>query len=132
MQHFLHMAARHENLSKRERQAMDIVYRVGKATAEEIQEEMPDQPSYSAVRALLSILVEKKLLKYTRESRRYVYEPAVAPEKAGDTALKRVLRTFFDGSPGKLMATLLDKKDRKLPPEEIAAIRKLLDEQSNT
>lgn len=111
---------------------MDIVYRVGRATAEEVQEEMPDQPSYSAVRALLSILVEKKLLKFTRESRRYVYEPAVAPEKAGDSALKRVMRTFFDGSPGKLMATLLDKKERRLPPEEIAVIRKLLDEQSKT
>ncbi len=132
MQHFQHMAAKHEHLSKRERQAMDIVFRVGKATAEEIQEEMPDQPSYSAVRALLSILVEKKLLKYTRESRRYVYEPAMAPEKARDTALKRVLRTFFDGSPGKLMATLLDKKERKLAPDEVAAIRKLLDEQSSS
>lgn len=132
VQHFQHMAARHEHLSKRERQAMDIVFRLGKATAEEIQDEMPDQPSYSAVRALLSILVEKKLLKYTRESRRYVYEPAVAPEKARDTALKRLLRTFFDGSPGKLMAALLDKNDRRLPPEEVAAIRKLLDEQARS
>lgn len=126
------MAAKHEHLSKRERQAMDIVYRLGKATAEEIQDEMPDRPSYSAVRALLSILAEKKLLKYTRESRRYVYEPAVAPEKARDTALKRVLRTFFDGSPGKLVASLLDKTERKLPPEEVAAIRKLLDDQTSS
>ncbi|MCB1276349.1 BlaI/MecI/CopY family transcriptional regulator [Prosthecobacter sp.] len=132
MQHFQHMAAKHEHLSKRERQAMDIVYRLGKATAEEIQDEMPDRPSYSAVRALLSILAEKKLLKYTRESRRYVYEPAVAPEKARDTALKRVLRTFFDGSPGKLVASLLDKTERKLPPEEVAAIRKLLDDQTSS
>ncbi len=124
------MAAKDHHLSKRERQAMDIVYRLTKATAEEIQAEMPDQPSYSAVRALLSILVEKKLLKYTRESRRYVYEPAIAPEKARDSALKKLVRTFFDGSPGKLVATLLDKKERKLQPEEIAAIRKLLDEQS--
>ncbi len=124
------MAAKDHHLSKRERQAMDIVYRLTKATAEEIQAEMPDQPSYSAVRALLSILVEKKLLKYTRESRRYVYEPAIAPEKARDSALKKLVRTFFDGSPGKLVATLLDKKERKLLPEEIAAIRKLLDEQS--
>lgn len=124
------MAVRHEHLTKRERQAMDIVYRLGRATAEEIQAEMPEQPSYSAVRALLSILAEKKLLKFTRESRRYVYEPAIAPAKARDTALKRMLRTFFDGSPGKLMATLLDNNERKLPPDEIAAIRKLLDEQS--
>ncbi len=124
------MAAKDHHLSKRERQAMDIVYRLTKATAEEIQAEMPDQPSYSAVRALLSILVEKKLLKYTRESRRYVYEPAIAPEKARDSALKKLVRTFFDGSPGKLVATLLDKKERKLQPEEIAGIRKLLDEQS--
>lgn len=124
------MAAKDDQLSKRERQAMDIVFRLGKATAEEIQEEMPDQPSYSAVRALLSILVGKKLLKHTRESRRYVYEPAISREKARDTALRKLMRTFFDGSPGKLMASLLDAKDRKLPPEEVAAIRKLLDEQS--
>jgi BlaI family transcriptional regulator, penicillinase repressor len=130
MQYFHHMAAKDDQLSKRERQAMDIVYRLGKATAEEIQEEMPDQPSYSAVRALLSILVDKKLLKHTRESRRYVYEPAISREKARDTALRKLMRTFFDGSPGKLMASLLDAKDRKLPPEEVAAIRKLLDEQS--
>lgn len=129
MQHFQHMAAKDDQLSKRERQAMDIVYRLGKATAEEIQEEMPDQPSYSAVRALLSILLDKKLLKHTRESRRYVYEPAISREKARDTALRKLMRTFFDGSPGKLMASLLDAKDRKLPPEEVAAIRKLLDEQ---
>ncbi|MFC5455172.1 BlaI/MecI/CopY family transcriptional regulator [Prosthecobacter fluviatilis] len=126
------MAAKDDQLSKRERQAMDIVYRLGKATAEEIQEEMPDQPSYSAVRALLSILVDKKLLKHTRESRRYVYEPAISREKARDTALRKLMRTFFDGSPGKLMASLLDAKDRKLPPEEVAAIRKLLDEQSRS
>lgn len=126
--HALPMAARHEHLSKREHQAMDIVYRLGKATAEEIQAEMPDQPSYSAVRALLGVLAEKKLLKYTRDSRRYVYEPAIAPEKAADSALKKLLRTFFDGSPGKLVASLLDKNERKLSAEEIASIRKLLDE----
>ncbi|WP_395751704.1 BlaI/MecI/CopY family transcriptional regulator [Prosthecobacter sp.] len=126
------MAAKDDQLSKRERQAMDIVFRLGKATAEEIQEEMPDQPSYSAVRALLSILVGKKLLKHTRESRRYVYEPAISREKARDSALRKLMRTFFDGSPGKLMASLLDARDRKLPPEEIAAIRKLLDDQSRS
>lgn len=130
MQHFQHMAVKDDQLSKRERQAMDIVYRLGKATAEEIQEEMPDSPSYSAVRALLSILVGKKLLKHTRESRRYVYELAISRDKARDTALRKIMRTFFDGSPGKLMASLLETKDRKLPPEEVAAIRKLLDEQS--
>ncbi|WP_395741528.1 BlaI/MecI/CopY family transcriptional regulator [Prosthecobacter sp.] len=124
------MAAKDDQLSKRERQAMDIVFRLGKATAEEIQEEMPDHPSYSAVRALLSILVGKKLLKHTRESRRYVYEPAISREKARDSALRKLMRTFFDGSPGKLVAFLLDARDRKLPPEEIAAIRKLLDDQA--
>jgi len=61
MQHFQHMAVKDDQLSKRERQAMDIVYRLGKATAEEIQEEMPDSPSYSAVRALLSFLTTRML-----------------------------------------------------------------------
>ena len=117
-----------EHLSKREQQAMDIVYQLGKAPAEEIQAKMPDDPSYSAVRALLGVLVEKKLLKFTKDSRRYVYEPAVAPEKARDSALQKLLRTFFDGSPGKLVATLLDKNERQLPADELKAIRKLLDD----
>lgn len=115
-------------ISRRERQVMDILFRLGKATAQEVMDELPDPPSYSAVRALLSILEEKGLVKHGKESRRYIYAPAVPEKKAKRSALKQLLATFFEGRPEKLVASLLDPEDQKLSKEEISRIRKLLDE----
>ena len=123
-----HMMGQEEQLSRRERQAMDIIHRLGRATAEDVQRELPSSPSYSAVRSLLSILVEKGLLKVGKESRRYVYEPSMPRVRVREAAVKRLLKTFFDGSPGKLVANLLEKRDRALKPEEVEAIRNLLDQ----
>ena len=116
-------------VSRRERQVMDILFRLGKATAQEVMDELPDPPSYSAVRALLTILEEKGLVKHGKESRRYVYSPAVPEKRAKRNALKQLLATFFEGKPEKLVASLLDPDDQKLSADEIAKIRKLLDEQ---
>jgi len=107
---------------------MDILFRLGKATAQEVMDELPDPPSYSAVRALLTILEEKGLVTHGKDSRKYVYSPAVPEKKAKRSALKQLLATFFDGKPENLVASLLDPSDQKLSPEEIAKIRKLLDE----
>lgn len=115
-------------ISRRERQVMDILFRKGKATAEEVLAELPDPPGYSAVRALLVTLEGKQLVTHSKDSRRYVYLPAVPEKRAKRTALKQLLATFFDGSPEKLVASLLDPKDQKLSPDEIARIRKLIDE----
>jgi BlaI family transcriptional regulator, penicillinase repressor len=115
-------------VSRRERQVMDILFRLGKATAEEVQTELPDPPSYSAVRALLVTLEGKGLVKHAKDSRRYVYQPAVPEKKAKRTALKQLIATFFEGSPEKLVASLLDPQDQKLSAEEIEKIRKLIDE----
>jgi len=114
-------------ISRRERQVMDILFRKGKATAEEVLAELPDPPGYSAVRALLVTLEQKELVTHSKDSRRYVYLPAVPEKKAKTTALKQLLATFFEGSPEKLVASLLDPKDQKLSPDEIARIRKLID-----
>ncbi len=114
-------------VSRRERQVMDILFRIGKGTAQEVMDELPDPPSYSAVRALMAILEEKGLVKHEKDSRRYVYMPAVPEKKAKRTALKQLLATFFEGSPEKLVASLLDPDDQKLSSEEISKIRKLLD-----
>jgi BlaI family penicillinase repressor len=114
-------------VSRRERQVMDILFRLGKGTAQEVMDELPDPPSYSAVRALLAILEEKGLVKHAKESRRYVYSPAVPEKKAKRNALKQLLATFFEGRPEKLVASLLDPHDQKLTKEEIARIRRLLD-----
>lgn len=116
-------------ISRRERQVMDILFRVGKATAEEVMNELPDPPGYSAVRALLVTLEGKGLVKHGKDSRRYVYQPTVPEKKAKRSALKQLIATFFEGSPEKLVASLLDPQDQKLSPEEIERIRKLIDDQ---
>ena len=117
-----------ERVSARERQVMDILFRRGKATAEEVMKDLPDPPSYSAVRALMATLEGKGLVKHSKESRRYVYEAAVPEKRAKRTALKRLLTTFFEDSPEKLVAALLDPRDQQLSREEIDKIRKLIDE----
>jgi predicted transcriptional regulator len=114
-------------ISRRERQVMDILFRLGKATAEEVQKELPDPPSYSAVRALLVTLEGKGLAKHAKDSRRYVYQATVPEKKAKRSALKQLIATFFEGSPEKLVASLLDPEDQKLSGEEIARIRKLIE-----
>lgn len=106
---------------------MDILFRKGKCTAEEVLEELPDPPSYSAVRALLSTLEQKELVTHAKDSRRYVYSAAVPEKQAKRTALKQLMATFFDDSPEKLVASLLDPKDQNLSKDEISRIRKLID-----
>ena len=107
---------------------MDVVYRLGAAGAAEIQEAMPDPPSYSAVRAQLTILEEKGFLKHEKRQRKYIYSPTVAPSRAKRSALKNLLATFFDNSAENLVAALLDPKDQKLSSDEIERIRRLVDE----
>ena len=117
-----------ETLARRERQVMDILYKRGEATAQEVLDDMPDPPTYSAVRALLATMIEKGLVTYRKDSRRYVYRPAVPEKKAKRSALKQLLSTFFEGKPEKLVAALLDPKDQQLSREEIERIRKLIGE----
>lgn len=114
-------------ISRRERQVMDILFRLGKATAEEVLRELPDPPSYSAVRALLVTLEGKGMAKHAKDSRRYVYQPTMPEKRAKRSALKQLIATFFEGSPEKLVASLLDPKDQKLSSEEIERIRKLIE-----
>jgi len=105
---------------------MDIIWRHSRATANEIHEELPDAPSYSAVRALLAVLVNKGHLRHEREGKKYVYVPTASTEKAGKSALRRLLSTFFNNSPSELVATLLDPKETD--DEELARIQFLLKE----
>ena len=115
-------------VSARERQVMDILFRKGRATAEDVMKEMPDPPGYSAVRALLATLEAKGMVKHGKESRKYVYQAAVPEKRAKRSALKRLLATFFEGRPDKLVAALLDPEDQKLSHEEIEKIRRLIDD----
>jgi BlaI family penicillinase repressor len=114
-------------VSRRERQILDILYRLGEATAQDVLEELPDPPSYSAVRALLATLENKEMVKHTKNGRRYLYAPMITERKAKRTALKGLLNTFFQGKPQNLVAALLDPSDQNLSREEIEEIRKLVE-----
>jgi predicted transcriptional regulator len=109
----------HESLSRRERQIMDIVYRRGEATAAQILAEMSDPPSYSAIRALLRILVDKEHLQHREDGPRYVYSPTVSRQEARSKALSQLVNTFFDGSALKAASALLGSSQRKLTKEEL-------------
>ena len=106
-------------LSRRERQIMNVVHRLGRATAAEVLEQLPDPPSYSAVRAMLRILEEKGQLSHEQDGPRYVYSPTVSVDRAGRTALRDVVSTFFAGSAEEAVATLIDMSERKLTSEEL-------------
>ncbi len=95
-------------LSRRERQIMDVIYRRGRATAAEVLQDIADPPSYSAVRALLRLLEEKEHVHHEQDGPRYVYLPTVNRERARQSALTHVVRTFFDGSATDAVAALLD------------------------
>ncbi len=114
------------DLTRRERQVMDIMYRRGRATAQEVMEELADPPTYSAVRALLATLEGKGLVRHGKESRRYVFWPSVPEQRAKRSALRQLLSTFFEGKPEKLVASLLDPADQKLSAAEIARIRAMV------
>ena len=114
-------------LSRRERQTMDILYRSGKASASEVREAMADAPGYSAVRAMLRVLEEKKHIRHEEKDLRYVFMPVVPREKARRSAVRHVLDTFFDGSPEQAVATLLDVSGRDLTTEELDRLAALIE-----
>lgn len=122
------MSESNRELSARERQIMDILYRLGEATVAEVLAELPDPPGYSAVRALLRILEDKRHLTHREEGRRYVYLPRVARQRAQRSALRRVLRTFFDDSAPDAVAALLDLEASRLEPEELDRLESLIAE----
>jgi BlaI family penicillinase repressor len=115
-------------LSRRERQIMDVIYERGRASAAEVRDRLPDAPSYSAVRALLRVLEEKGHLRHRADGQRYIYMPVLSPEKAKAWALQRLLRTFFHDSTEQAVAALIDLGSGELGDNELARIGKLIDE----
>ena len=115
-------------LSRRERQIMEIVYERGRATAAEVRAHMPDPPSYSAVRAMLRILEDKGHLRHEQDGPRYVFLPTVAHEEASETALRKLVRTFFGGSPEGAMAALLDLDSDQLDEKALERLSELIEE----
>jgi len=99
-----------ERLGKRERQIMEIVYRLGRATVADVLGALPDPPSYSSVRAMLRYLEDKGHLRHEEQGPRYVYLPTARIEEVSGSALSHVVKTFFDGSTSTAMAALLESK----------------------
>ncbi|HEY2798233.1 MAG TPA: BlaI/MecI/CopY family transcriptional regulator [Thermoanaerobaculia bacterium] len=116
------------NLSRRERQIMDVLYRDRQATSAEVLAALPDPPSYSAVRAMLRILETKGHVRHVLDGTRYVYTPTVARERAGRPALAGVLETFFDGSTEKAVAALLELSPAGLSDEELDRLSHLIEQ----
>ena len=110
-------------LSRRERQVMDILYRRAEATVAEIMAELPDPPTYSAVRSVLRILGEKNLIRYKEDGPRYIYFPAQDTETARDDVLAHVVRTYFAGSPEQAVTALLRMSDLDMKDDDIARLR---------
>lgn len=117
-----------ENLSRRERQIMDVIYRDGQATATEVLAALPDPPSYSGVRAMLRVLENKGHLRHVPDGTRYVYRPTLPRERAGKPALENVIETFFDGSAEKAVAALLDLSRSELSQAELDRLSRLIEQ----
>jgi BlaI family penicillinase repressor len=117
----------HPNLTRREAQIMEILHRRRRATVEDIRAELPDAPSPSSVRKLLEIMIERRLLSREYDGPRFVYFPAARPEDASRSALKQLVRTFFDDSPGSAAAALLDMAGEPLSDAEYKRLSALLE-----
>jgi len=115
------------DLSRRERQIMDVLFARGRATGQEIQEGLADQPNYSSVRTILRVLERKGYVRHVEEGLRYVYEPTVPREAASRSALQRIIRTFFDGSAKEAAAALLDPAAFHLSEEELTELARIIE-----
>jgi BlaI family transcriptional regulator, penicillinase repressor len=116
----------HLTLSRRERQIMDILFQRGSAAASEIHEALADPPSYSAVRAALSVLEKKGHIRHELQGLRYVWKPRVPRENARRTALRHLVKTFFDGSVEQTVAALLDEASVKLDQHDLDRLREMI------
>lgn len=114
-------------MSRRERQVLDTLYALGKASAAEIQEAMTDPPSYSAVRTHLRILGEKGFIRFSKDGSHYVYEPVVEREHAAKATLGQVVQTFFEGSVADAVVTLVSGSEADLTDDELDRLAELID-----
>ncbi len=114
-------------LSKRERQIMDIIYKKEQLSAKQVQDEMPDPPSYSAIRTLLKILVNKEFLKIKKEGLKYIYFPVISKKKASVLALKNIITTYFNNSIEETVAAVLEISKNNLSQDDITRLSKIIE-----
>ena len=117
-----------QNLSRRERQIMEIVYELGEASAKDVEARLPDAPSYSAIRATMNKLEEKAFLSHREQDLKYVYYPTIEHDDARSSALQRLLKTFFSGSAKQAMSTLLDMSVDEVSDAELKELKGMIDQ----
>jgi BlaI family transcriptional regulator, penicillinase repressor len=122
----------HLNLTRRERQIMDILYRRGHATAGEVLQDLTGEPSYSTVRAQLRVLEEKGHVQHQEQGLRYVYVPTVPRHEVRQSALKHIVDTFFEGSTHKVVAALLGSEGARVSKEELDRIAEMVEKARST
>ena len=118
----------HNKLSRRERQIMDVLYRLGEGAVADVVARIPDAPAYNSVRVTLGILEKKGFVTHYQDGPRYIYTPVVSPERATQSAVRHLLKTFFEGSPTKAILTLLDMSSDRLTDAELEALTRKIQE----
>jgi predicted transcriptional regulator len=113
--------------SRREREIMDALYKLGRASAAQILEQIPDPPTYTAIRTLLTILEKKGHVRHLSDGTRYIYEPLVAREQMGRRAIDSLLKTFFDDSVERAVTALLTRKDAEISHDELERLSQLIE-----
>ena len=116
-----------DGFSRREREIMNALYKLGKGSAAKILDELSDPPSYTAIRTQLTILENKGHVRHTSDGTRYIYEPAVAREQMGKRAIDSLLKTFFDNSVERAVTALLTRKDADVSDEELKRLSQLIE-----
>ena len=115
------------NLSRRESQIMDIIYRLSEASVADVLEALPDPPGYNSVRVILSILEKKGYLLHKKEGQKYVYTPTELPEKTKRSVLEHLMTTFFEDSTPQVLSTLLDMSASELSDEELDELSEMIE-----
>ena len=116
-----------QSLSRRERQLLDVVYRLKEATARQVLEQLPDPPSYSAVRSALALLERKGHLEHRQQGKTYFYSPVVSPANARISALRHLVQTFFEGSTTETVAALLGQQSHRLTEDDFERLEQLIE-----
>ena len=115
------------DLSRRERQIMDIIYRIGEASVADVLKNLPDPPGYNSIRVILTILEDKGHLKHRQEGQKYIYMPIEKREQAKKSALRHMVATFFEGSAPNVLSTLLDISASRLTEEELEELAAMIE-----
>jgi predicted transcriptional regulator len=117
-----------EELSRRERQILEALYRLGKASAADIREALSHPPTYTAVRTHLTLLQDKGLVKHQSDGTRYIYEPVVPREEMAKSVIEGVLQTFFENSVERIVATLIDREEAPISPEQLDRLAQIIEQ----